>query len=177
MELQEKELLEAVANTTTDEPVLITVDIVPTSALHAFLQKKKLLPKQRTFQLSAIKMGSLIRISKLLLEIDVSVFDFSNIMESNYKAIVQHSERLAECVAIALQNGRVAPSKKLTAFILRNFSTKEMLGVLAIVVKQMDLTSFMSSIISVKGMNILENRIVSAENVNLPEVSPSNQGS
>jgi len=65
---------------------------------------------------------------------------------------------MASVVALAIRNCDTPADTRLVNFILRNFTTKELMGVLAIVVKQMDLTSFMSSIISVKGLNVLANQ-------------------
>lgn len=177
MDLQTKETLENVSDATVHEPVVITVDVKPIHIFHHYLQQWGILPKKRVFTLHPITMGSLIRISKLLTTIDVSVYDMKNILDSNYRAIEQYGGTLAEIVAIALTNTKQQPGKNMVRFVMNNFTSKEMLHVLGLVLKQMDLTSFMSSIISVKGMNILESRTAAAGVVNLNEMSPLMQGS
>lgn len=177
MDLKEQETLAAVSDATVQEQLKVEVDIRSTNRFHALLQSWGILPKKRVFMLQPITMGSLIRISKLLLKIDMNLYDLNNLLDSNYKAIEAHAPALAEIVAIALQNSRQQPSQKLIAFILNNFTSKEMMGVLGLVVKQMDLSSFMSSIISVKGMNILESKTATAEIARNNEMSPSMTGS
>lgn len=177
MDQKEKDTLQQVSDATVQEPVSIEVDIKPTHFVHGKLQSWGILPKKRSFTLNPITMGSLVRISKLLLDIDLNVYDTKNIFESNYKSIIQHSQPLAEIVAIAIKNSKRKPSKASIDFIINNFTSKELLMVISIVLRQMDLTSFMSSIISVKGMNIMESRIANAGPAGEAEVSPSTQGS
>ena len=149
------------------EPIKVDVDVKPTNRFHMKLQQWGVLPKKRVFILHPITMGNLIRISKLLLTIDMSVYELQkNVLESNYHSIVQHGEPLARIIAIAISNRKAGPSNRLVSFILENFTAKEMQTLLAAIVKQMDLVSFMSSIISVKGMNILESKTASAEIAN-----------
>jgi hypothetical protein len=162
MDLQEKETLSQVSDATAQEPITIDVDVKPVNKVHGKLQKWGILPKKRSFTLNPITMGSLVKISKLLLDIDMDVYKADRLLESNYEAISKHGETMAKIVAIAITNTKPGPSKRLVSFIVFNFTTKELLYVLSIVMKQMDLTSFMSSIISVKGMNILETKTASA---------------
>lgn len=161
----QKETLKRVSETTLQEPIELTVDVNPASSLHARLQKWGLLPKKRVFVMRPIFLGSLIRISKVLMSVDMKIPDGTNgkpdgatLLDANYQAIIQHAESLARIVAMAIDNKDREPSGKLVKFIVRNFTTAEMLGVLAHVLKQMDLTSFMSSIISVRGLNVLGNQ-------------------
>jgi hypothetical protein len=170
------ETLSKAADATVQEPVVIEVDINPQGFLHRLLQKWKWLPRKRKFVIEPIKMGSLIRISKLMLSIDMSVFDMRNLLESNYKAIDKHASTMARIVAVAIQNNKHQPSEKLVEFVLNNFTSHELRMVASMVLKQMDVTSFMSSIISIKGTNVLEMQAATAPGAKENEVSPLTQG-
>lgn len=170
--INEKETLDNVASAVLQDPIEIEVIIPPRSKLHAFMQRKGIQKKARRFILRPIYLGSLIRISKLLIGIDFNVPDImdkiknGSFLELNYIAIAKHGNSIAEIVAIAIQNNDEKPNPKLVKFIVNNFTANELKGVLTLVIRQMDLTSFMSSIIAVKGMNVLESTtIAAAENV------------
>ena len=151
-----KETLQAVADATIQEPVIMDVDVRPRSKVFSLLQDWGISPKKRALTITPIVMGNLIRISKLLVDIDMTIYDMNNLLESNYKAISQYGDSVVKIVAIAVHNGRSEPPKSLEHFIRDNFSSQELLAVLGIVVKQMNVSSFMSSIISLKGFSVLE---------------------
>lgn len=171
------DILTKAADVTTDKPVELEVDILPRNIIHRQLQKWKLLPTKRRFSITGTTYGNLIRISKLLLSIDMKVYDLKNVLESNYLAISQNAETIAKVVAVAVHNKRSEPPASLARFILFNFSSNEMVATLGIVLKQMNITGFMTSIISVRGLNVLESGIASVRNANENEMSPMDQGS
>lgn len=171
------EILNQVASVATQKPIELEVDILPANSVHRLLQRWKVLSLKRVFIMRPITYGNLIRISNLLLGIDMKVFDMKNPLESNYQAITQHAETIAKVVAIAIHNSRSEPPATLARFILFNFTSDEMLSTLSIVLKQMNVAGFMSSIISIRGLNVLESGIVSAMNVSGNEMSPMDQGS
>lgn len=155
----EKETLQQVSDTTLEQPVTITVDVEPQGALHKILQKWGVLPKKRVFVIKPIYLGTLVRVSKLILSLGIKLpdknSDTASLMEANYQAIADHSYTMAEIVALAIQNNRQSPDPKLIAFVMNNFTAREMMTVLTVVLRQMDLKNFMSSIISVRGLNVL----------------------
>lgn len=172
--MENEKTLAQVADSTLEEPLRITVDVRPQSFLHQKMQQWRWKPKKKEFLLYPICLGNLIRISKLLLSIKLDMPDTKDpensagsLMDVNYKAMSEHSYTLAEIVALALQNNKQAASPVLIRFILQNFTSKEMMGVLTLVIKQMDLANFMSSIISVRGLNVLASQAAApAMNVN-----------
>jgi hypothetical protein len=162
-----KETLQAVADAALQEPVIMDVDVKPQSRFFALLQKYGLKPKVRTLTIHPIVMGNLIRISKLLIDIDMTVFDLKQLLESNYQAMAKYGDHVVQVVAIAVHNGKSEPPRELVEFIRYNFTSHELLAVLGLVAKQMNVMSFMSSIISIKGMNVLTSQ---------KEMSPISQG-
>lgn len=162
--MTDKQPLSSVSDTVLDKPIKLEVDIVPVNKVHDYLQKKGWKPKKKTFDLHRINMGTLIRISRILLDIDVSIFDKNNLLESNYRAIDQYGEKLAECVALCIHNKKSEVPHSLVQMVLTSFTTAELSRVLSIVLKQMDVASFMNSIISIKGANILAKSTAGAKN-------------
>lgn len=156
--------LNNVADAVTDKPVRLTVDVFPQNRLHKFLLERGLVKNKRTFELRCVKMGTLIKISRLLLAIDISFFNKEKLMESNFIAVDKYAEILAECVALAIHNRKSEVPRSLVLFILTNFSTAELCHVLMLVIKQMDVSNFMTSIISIRGVNILANPTASVQN-------------
>jgi hypothetical protein len=166
------ETLEKVSDTILESPLTITVDVNPRNGLHRRLQQWGITPLKRVFILKPIKLGVLIRISRILLSINMTLPDTQKILEVNYEAIDRHGEKLARIIALAIHNSREDANPRLVKFILDNFTLKEIKSVLSLVLQQMDLTSFMSSIISIKGMNVLgmQDR-ASVNGADKPEVS------
>lgn len=165
-----KELLEKVTDAALDEPIRISVDVIPQNWWQKKLQQWNIWPKKKTYPLKPLYFGTLIRIAKILLSIQWKMpegkdHQSANLLEMNFTALQNHSHHLAEIVALAITNTHQPPNKKLVYFILQNFTPKEMMGVLSIVLKQMDLSSFMISITSVKGLNVLETPVAPVKTV------------
>lgn len=161
------DVINKVSDTLTGEPVLITVDVTPKNFLYKLWYGKR--KRKKVFTIHLITPGNMIRISKLLNSIDNSLYDLKengNILDSNWQAIEKYTKVLVEITAIAITNKKEMPPKSLIDFIEYNFTAAELYSVLAVVIKQMDVASFMSTIISVKGLNILVNQDASVRNAN-----------
>ncbi len=164
------DIIKRVSDTVTDQPVIITVDIKDRSWMDKLLKRNPV----KIFEVKQITLGNLIRISKLLRGIDVGEFNKisqQNILDSNFNLMEQYGHTLAEIVATALHNKKDPPEQHLVAFIENNFTARELLNVLSVVLRQMDVASFMSTIISIKGLSILENPGANVTNANGKEVS------
>lgn len=160
--MEEIPTLQNATDTVIDKPVSITVDIANCSRLLKLLQRCRLYPKQKIFLLTPIYLGTLIKISKILLSIEFKVPEGENkaasLLEANYAAIQNHAGSMAEIVALAIQNNSKEVDKALVKFVVNNFTSKEMLGVLAMVLDKMDLTNFMRTIISIRGLNVMDSQ-------------------
>ena len=170
------ETLLNVSKTVMEEPTDISVDIAAKNWLHEKLQNTSFLskwfPKRRTFIVHPAKLGTLVRISKLLLKIGIPPLTKENFLQVNYEIAENHGSDLAMIIALAIHNKKSKPSKKLHQLILNEFTPKEIFGVVAIVLKAMDLTSFTLSITSIRGMNVLEMKSADADSASKAEVSP-----
>lgn len=154
----EIETLSKVSNTVTQEPVELTVTITPRNRFHRWLQNNRwtgrFFPKKQVLLIHPIYMGTLIRISKLLLTIDESQFDQERMLDSAHRAIEKHGETVIQIIALAIHNRKTDPPASLLALIRDEFQSEMVLTVLMMVLKQMDIQSFTSSIIFMRGLNI-----------------------
>jgi hypothetical protein len=156
MEQSEKTILHSTAATVLQEPVVLEADIHGRTKLHRYLQQKGLAPVKRQLVIRPITLGNLVRISKILLGMDVQgKLDQNNVLESNYQLITDNAHHLAGIVAIAVHNQRSEPPASLVRFIEHHFTSRELQHTVNIVLKQMDLLSFMNTIISVKGLTVM----------------------
>lgn len=117
------------------------------------LHKFGILPGARVFTLHPITLGNLLRISRVLLQINYN--PDGDFYRESLTAAAQ-APKLAYVVAIALTNSDREPGAKLVRWLLNNLTAGELLNILMMVLKQMDLKSFMSSIISLTGMSLLK---------------------
>lgn len=156
--MESTDILKRVSDTTLDKPDTIKVDVQPQGKLQEILQRFGLMKKTRVFLLKPLYLGTLIRISQLVLSLEIKLPESgssSNLLESNYKAVSEHGHTLARIVAIAIQNTEKEPSDRMIRFIVNNFTSQELVGVLTLILLKMDLKNFMTSIISVRGLNVL----------------------
>ncbi|WP_343302847.1 hypothetical protein AAHN97_14980 [Chitinophaga niabensis] len=154
-DLNPQEVLTSEVNAILEEPAIIEIEIVSPGLWDKILFKFGA-PTKRKFELKPIVLGNLVRISKRLLTVDMDIFEQGgNILVANYTAIQNHSTALAEIVAIGMTNQREEPSPRLVRFILNNFTAVELLNVVTKVVKMMEIGAFMNTIISAKGMSLL----------------------
>lgn len=169
------EVLQQAARIVTNDPVTFELDILPQNSLQAWLQKKGWSPAKKKYQIRPIVLGNLIRISRLLLTINPDILkQGKSLLDVAYQMVSDHGVTVAQILAIAVQNNQQEPNPKLVREINQNMTAKEMITLLALVLQQMDLTSFISSIISIRGLNVLDgNEKPNPEN----EVSPLTQGS
>lgn len=155
-----KEVLKNVSDIVTDQPIEIKVDLKEPTWWERIWKIKV-----RKYSLNQITYGNLIRISKLLVDIELSALDkltTDNIIDQSTQLIGKHGDSLAKVIAIAMHNKRTEPPPKLIDFVKDNFTAQELFGVLVVVIRQMDVKSFMHTIISIKGASILEKTVVSA---------------
>lgn len=145
--MDEDNILSNVADTITDKPFTFEVTI----------EKKKFWQKEtkRSFKIKGASLGTMIKISKELLAINLNGFDKDNILNSNYILIEQHAERMARIVAIAIVNSKADPPGSMVSFLLNNLTSSELYKLVNVILKKVDITSFLSSIITVKGMAVM----------------------
>lgn len=150
------ETLNKVAETTLEQPMIITVDLIHGGWFQKLIQRLGLRPKQRVFEVKPITLGNLIRISQILLKIDEHILDQKNILPSIYQALSKHGSDLAEVVAIAVINTKAGPSQAVINMVREEFTPDELARTLSMIITRMNVSDFMQSIILIRGLNVLE---------------------
>lgn len=121
------------------------------------LRRLGILPKSKHLIVNPIVMGSLIKISRILLEIEyVDKVKQDDLFDVSIDAMATHTERILDVIVLAIHNSKPAPKPGLKRFLRKNMTPIEMLQILALVIKQMQVSPFVSSIISIKGMSLIE---------------------
>jgi hypothetical protein len=117
------------------------------------------LKKERKFIVHPLCLGSLLRISKLLVSLEDKPLDLSgNVLSVASNGIIQYSRIFAEISAIAVTNTDKEPSERLIQFFIDNLTPKELFQLLQLVIKQMEVSDFLLCIVSAKGLNLLKEK-------------------
>ena len=139
------------------------VDFKITVSKTNIFHKLNLIPTQRKFVIYPIRMGSLLKISQILLDLDTEELlgvmknesKDVNILDLGAKNIVENKDKLIKMIAYGIVNSEKEPPKSLIKFLNENLTAKEGLKVLTLVIQQMDVSPFLASLASLKGMNLL----------------------
>ena len=146
------ETLSQAADTIFDRAVTFSVEIIRPTWVQR-LKKERV----KNFAILPATLGTMTRISKELLEIDGANFRKEDLLNSNFELMANNAERMARIIAIAANgNSSKPPSKELIHFFLKNITAKELLGLVEIVLKQIDTVNFLNSIILARGINVLK---------------------
>lgn len=125
----------------------------------------RLYKEEKDYLMQPLTMGTSMRISREILKITPENISQEEFMTVCYHAFDQYAPLVATVVALAITNTKKPPSQSLVELLLENLTPHELLQVMQVVVKQMDIQNFMTSIVSARGINILK----------VPETSPMDQ--
>lgn len=121
------------------------------------LHKIGLLKKKHYFVLKPLVLGTLLRISKIMVDIKFKEqIDKENWQEQGIAAMAEHINALVEIIALAIRNDESKASRKVIKILKKNATVTEMLAITSYVLGQMNVSDFMKSIISVKGMSLIK---------------------
>lgn len=148
--MTETQTITAAADAVLNKDVTFEVEILHPSRMERWQKKLK-----RSFKITPSTLGTMIKISKEFLSVDLDNFDKEEIMKSSFLLIQDHAERMAMIVAFAVVNAKEDPPASLVSFFLNNLTAKELAGLVSIILTQIDTVNFLKSIISAKGVNIL----------------------
>ena len=76
-------------------------------------------------------------------------------MDLGAKNIVENKDKLIKMIAYGIVNSEKEPPKSLIRFLNENLTAKEGLKIMTLVIQQMDVSPFLASLASIKGMNLL----------------------
>jgi len=157
-----REVRQDAVDTILEKGIDFTITVQNTNILH----KLKLLPTKRKFVIRPITMGTLLKISKILLGMDASELTNAmkgtdkgiNFLDLGAKNIVENKDKLIQMVAYGIVNQEKEPPKRLIKFLNENLTAKEALKLLTAIIQQMNINPFLASLISMKGINLLETK-------------------
>ena len=130
------------------------------------LHELNLIPSKRKFVIYPIKMGTLLKISKILLDLDTDELVGAmksegkeiNLLDLGAKNIIENKDKLIKMIAYGIVNSEKEPSKNLIRFLNENLTAKEGFRLMTVIVQQMDVNPFLASLVSIKGMNLLQTK-------------------
>lgn len=142
------------------------VDFTITIQNKNILNKLNLTPSKRKFVIFPIKMGTLLKISKILLDLDTDELVGAmknedkeiNLLDLGAKNIIENKDKMIKMIAYGIVNSEKEPSKNLIKFLNENLTAKEGLKLMTVIVQQMDVNPFLASLVSIKGMNLLQTK-------------------
>ena len=144
------------------------VDFTITVQNKSIFNKLRLAPIKRTFVIYPINMGTMFKISEILLDLDTEELlgvmkdngndkgKDVNILDLGAKNIIENKDKLIKMIAYGIVNSEKEPSKSLIRFLNENLTAKEGLKIMNLVIRQMDVSPFLASLASIKGMNLLQ---------------------
>jgi len=143
-----------------EKGVDFTITIQNKNIFHKF----NLITPERKFVIYPIKMGTLLKISEILLDLNTDELVGAmknndkeiNFMDLGAKNIIENKDKLIKMIAYGIVNREKEPSKKLIRFLNENLTTKEGLKLMTLVIQQMDVSPFLASLVSIRGMNLLQ---------------------
>jgi hypothetical protein len=158
----DKEIRQNAIDSILEKGVDFTITIQNKNILH----KLNLSPTERKFIIYPIKMGALLKISKILLDLDTEELSGVmknegrevNLLDLGAKNIVENKDKLILMIAYGITNCEKEPPKSLIRFLNENLTAKEGLKLMTLVVQQMDVSPFLASLVSIKGMNLLQTK-------------------
>jgi len=138
------------------------VDFTITVANQNLLHRLGILRTERRFIIYPLKLGTLVKISRILAEIDPEQLKLlkdtkdGGFLQQGLTIIVDNKNRMLSVIAYGLTSKRKEPSQSLIKFLDDNLTPKELLKLLIIVISQMGVADFLASMVSVTGLDLLE---------------------
>ena len=133
-----------------------------TVAKKNILHKLHLLPAKRKFKIYPIKLGTLLKISKILLDMDMESLEklqkSEDVLGDILENIVKNKDKIVKIIAYAIINRNKEPSKRFIKFLDENLSAKEASKLLSLVISKMDVRDFLAMTVQSKGINLLKTK-------------------
>jgi len=145
-----------------EKGVDFTIKIQKKNILHEY----HLIPSERKFVIYPIKMGTLLKISEILLDLNTDELVGAmkdenkeiNLLDLGAKNIIENKDKLIKMIAYGIVNSEKEPPQSLIRFLNENLTAKEGLKLMTLIVQQMDVNPFLASLVSIKGMNLLQTK-------------------
>jgi len=163
--INEPEILSNAADALLEESRTFEITVAHQNLLH----KMHILKTKRTFVLKPLYYGTLIRMSKILMEIEkIQSKEGSDLLAEGIDHIAKHADKMVDAIAIAVVNRERKPSWILKRFIKNNLTTTEIFELLNIVAHQMRIMEYLRSIVLIKGLSQME-KLTTTKTANAPQ--------
>jgi len=132
------------------------------------LHKLHILPTERQFVIYPLNMGTVLKISEILFDINTDELDEPlnnpdkendkqfNFLEAGVNQIIENKDKIIKIIAYGITNSKKEPSRQLINFLDNNLNAKEGLKLVTLIVQQMNVSPFLASLVSLKGMNLMK---------------------
>ncbi|MFA7218074.1 MAG: hypothetical protein WC057_05685 [Dehalococcoidales bacterium] len=132
------------------------------------LHKLHILPTERQFVIYPLNMGTVLKISEILFDINTDELDEPlnnpdkekdkqfNFLEAGVNQIIENKDKVIKIIAYGITNSKKEPSRQLVNFLDNNLNAKEGLKLVTLIVQQMNVSPFLASLVSLKGMNLMK---------------------
>jgi len=146
------EVLKKASDAILEKGIDFTISVANPNILH----RLKILPTEKTFIVKPLYYGTIIRMSKIIIQIE-KLEKVENHVIEGIEYISKYANMMIDIITIALTNSKLMPPIFLKRFIKNNLTATEVFELLNIVAVQMRTVEFLQSIILIKGMNQMEN--------------------
>jgi len=132
------------------------------------LHKLHILPTERQFVIYPLNMGTVLKISEILFDLNTDELDEPlnnpdkekdkqfNFLEAGVNQIIENKDKVIKIIAYGITNSKKEPSRQLINFLDNNLNAKEGLKLVTLIVQQMNVSPFLASLVSLKGMNLMK---------------------
>ncbi len=137
----------------------IIIEIIDSNWIQKIGFKLGLLEKEKKFTIYPISLGTLVKISSLLLELKVIRNENTEKEEFfgiGLQEIVENKDRLLQIIGHGILNVEKNPSRKFLKFLNNNLTSTEVLKLVILIVRKMDVSSFLACTASVQSLNLLK---------------------
>ncbi|GAO43797.1 hypothetical protein [Flavihumibacter petaseus] len=135
-------------------------------------------PFVKTFELQPLSLGSLTRISELILDINPDYFAAGKAMQDlTYELALKHGRALATIVAVGFTNTKAKPREELVDMILEYVTPAQLADIFSVIVAKIDITGFITSIVSIRGTSILTRTNPADQGSQIASGEPSEESS
>ncbi len=176
--MNEKEILIKAANIIDDTPVKITYETVEEKVLtrykYSFLgyefgkfEEIEINPKQVTYLIAGAKLRTMIRVSKLIMQMTGVIQPQNVTADWIFSLVLANTEIVAKIIATAIHNQKSEVPYALVDELIDNLNSEDLQKIMVAVVDKLMLAPFMSTIASVRSMQMMEKTE--------PETSPQEQ--
>ena len=157
-----KEITQEAVDAILEKGVDFKITMSDPSLLCRLLQRLKILPIEKIFIIKPIRLGTLLKIAKILETIEPESLEVlknekaDGIFGVGIKSIIENKDKIVLIVAHAIDRKKAKPPRSLIKFLDENLTPKELFKILTLVIRQMDVTDFLACMVSAtQKMNLL----------------------